>query len=228
MESVTSVVIIDDHLAFGEQLETFLRDQLACTVAWKTDAAAGMELIRMTPPDIALIDLSLPGENSFSLAQRLLEQHPGLRVVLMGNVESADYRRAAAEVGATAYLPKAVLSQQLPELLGLQVLGSDSVSAFKHAITATSRRGLVLEGALGGGMLIGGIAVNEPLAAMAGAAALVLITHWVSTRVTRLARSAGSVRLAATLPLAPASDHSVLADGVRGSPERRSEIGDPL
>jgi CheY-like chemotaxis protein len=226
MGPVKSVVIIDDHLAFGEQLETFLRDQLACAVAWKTDAAAGLELIQMTPPDIALLDLSLPGENSFSLAQRLLEQHPGLRVVLMGNVESTDYQLAAAEVGAIAYLPKPVLSQQLPEVLGLPV--AKSGSAFKRAITATSRRGLVLEGALGGGMLIGGIAVNEPLAAMAGAAALVLLIHWVSARVPRLSRPAGSARLAAAMPLAPASEHSARADGVRGSPERRSEIGDPL
>src|SRR4051794_19947318 len=81
MPTVTSVMIVDNHAAFCERLATFVRDQLNCVVVGSAnDAVAGLELLRTTLADVALVDLGLPGENGFHLAERLAEVHPPIRV----------------------------------------------------------------------------------------------------------------------------------------------------
>src|SRR4051794_5815320 len=107
MTIVTNVVIVDNHRAFGEQLQAFLRDQLRCTVlGLAADASAGLNLVYTTRPDFALVDVGLPGENGFCLTGRLTDLQLGVRVVLMGYGESIEYVQAATRAGAMAYMPK--------------------------------------------------------------------------------------------------------------------------
>jgi DNA-binding NarL/FixJ family response regulator len=116
---VTSVLIIDNHEGFSKGLQTYVRDQLGCTVTGLGgDAAAGLELARETRPDFALIDIGLPDESGLALARLLGNRYPEIRVVLMHDDESAEYVEAANGVGAMAYLPKVALSKRLPALLG--------------------------------------------------------------------------------------------------------------
>lgn len=226
MPTVTSVVIVDHHLAFGERLQTFLRDQLQCMViGLARDAAAGLELMRVRLPDFALIEVGLPGENGFRLADRLATLHPPVRVVLLGDDESADYVRAAADVGAIAYLPKMAVSQRLPALLGTATTGPALVAAPPKK--PTSRRGLVLEGALAGGTLVCGLALNEPVAAIAGAGGIFLLSQWHSARDSRSSRTGASAPTAASASRSHRSGRLSRADGIRGSPERSADISDP-
>src|SRR4051794_18368835 len=84
MPTVTSVMIVDNHAEFGEQLATFVCDELHCLVVGPVgNAAAGLELLRATRPDVALVDVGLPRENGFRLAERLAALHPPIPVVLM-------------------------------------------------------------------------------------------------------------------------------------------------
>ena len=118
MLSVTKVLILVSHDAFGERLRMFVQDHLHCTVSGlATNAAAGMELARATEPDLALVDVGLQGDGGFALVKPLLELFPNLRVVLMGSGEPPEYVHAAADIGALAYLPKTAISRRLPMLL---------------------------------------------------------------------------------------------------------------
>jgi NarL family two-component system response regulator LiaR len=128
MPSVTNVLILVSHDAFGERLVTFVRDQLHCSIAGRaTNAAAGLEMVRATRPDVVLVDVGLQGERGIGLVRPLTKLQPGVRIVLMGDGDSTEYVQAAEEVGALAYLPKKSVSQRLPELLGITEYRADGV-----------------------------------------------------------------------------------------------------
>jgi CheY-like chemotaxis protein len=222
---LTDVLILASHQAFGERLEAFVRDQLRCTVTGlASDAVTALELIQATSPDVALIDVAVPGGSGFELAQRLITLHPAARVVLMGDGEPAEYVSAAARAGALAYMPKTDVSQHLPDLLGITPSAPESM--IRRRNTAISPRRLVLESVLAGGVLMSGVALGQPAAALAGAVAVLLLLHWHSARGRRSPYLAGSAPVVALASPVPSGRLTYRADGVRGSPERSEDLSD--
>ena len=111
-------MIIDDHRGFCERLADFVGQQHGCTVVGvEGDAVAGLATIRATRPDVALVDVGLPAENGFWLAERIAELRAAVRVVMMSENGPEEYAAAAASAGAVAYLPKRAIALELPKLL---------------------------------------------------------------------------------------------------------------
>lgn len=73
------------------------------------------------PPDIYVIDLTLPGEDGLSLAARLRRAQPKAGIVITTARTLLDDRLKGYESGADIYLPKPVDPKEL--LLALQALG---------------------------------------------------------------------------------------------------------
>jgi CheY-like chemotaxis protein len=115
---VSRVAIIDDNLGFRERLETFVREQDGCSVAGLAgDTQTGLSLVDDTRPDVVLIDVGLPDDNGLHLAKTLAGLDRGIRIVMMGDNETAEYQRAAVLAGAEIYVSKTEISQILPTLL---------------------------------------------------------------------------------------------------------------
>jgi ActR/RegA family two-component response regulator len=213
----TKILILVSHDAFGEQLKMFIKDQLHCTIAGlATTGAAGLELARTTQPNVVLVDVGLQGNRGIGLVAKLKALQPDVRIVLMGDGDSTEYVEAAANVGALAYLPKKAISHQLPNLLGISTIHTRAPTRKLRKVT--SQRGLVLEGAISGGMLVGGLAFSEPLVALFGATGVLILSIWHSARVSRSSRTAGSAPPATFSSQAPAVDRPYRAEVVRGEP----------
>ncbi|MFL5761831.1 MAG: response regulator [Thermomicrobiales bacterium] len=218
---MTKILILASNDAFGEQLKMFVRDQFHCSIAGlATTSAAGLELARTTKPDVVLADVGLHGDRGIGWVNKFIELRPSVRVVLMGDGDSADYVDAAAQIGALAYVPKMAASEQLPVLLDLPVR---QVPLTASNQSATSRRGLVLEGALAGGVLVGGFALSDPPVALLGAIGIVTLSRWHSARASRSTRAVGSAPIATISSQAPAVDRPHNVEGVWGGQERREQ-----
>jgi DNA-binding NtrC family response regulator len=64
------------------------------------DAAGAELLVAEVAPDAVVLDYRMPpGEDGLSLAERLVREHPGLRVLIYSNYQSAELRARAAAVG---------------------------------------------------------------------------------------------------------------------------------
>ena len=64
------------------------------------DAAAARALVEAVLPAVAVLDYRMPpGEDGLTLAGRLLQDHPDLRVLIYSNYRSAELRTRAAELG---------------------------------------------------------------------------------------------------------------------------------
>ncbi|MBB2744443.1 UNVERIFIED_ORG: two-component system response regulator DesR [Microbispora rosea subsp. rosea] len=73
------------------------------------EAANGDEVITVaeaTRPDIALLDIEMPGRDGISAAEELGRRVPGCRVVILTTFGRPGYLRRAMEAGAVAFLVK--------------------------------------------------------------------------------------------------------------------------
>ena len=100
-------VLEDDALLRERILLPHLREH-GFDVTGLATAAALRALLTTTLPDIVVLDVGLPDDDGFNVAQSLRHQHPTLGVVMLtGRQDSRDRIRGLVE-GADAYLVKPV------------------------------------------------------------------------------------------------------------------------
>jgi DNA-binding NarL/FixJ family response regulator len=102
-----TVVIADDHRAFGEALEVALGKEGDLTVIEVvTDGAGAVEAAARKHPDVMLVDLQMPGMDGVEATRKIREQeHPPSVIMLSGTGDDLTLARAV-QAGASGYLPK--------------------------------------------------------------------------------------------------------------------------
>lgn len=64
------------------------------------DAAEAERLVAEVSPAAVVLDYRMPpGDDGLALAERLVRDHPGLRVVIYSNYQSSELRARAAAIG---------------------------------------------------------------------------------------------------------------------------------
>ncbi|HSV51077.1 MAG TPA: response regulator transcription factor [Burkholderiaceae bacterium] len=99
------VMVVDDE----PELRTLLGEYLArygIAVRTAADSAAARALVAESAPDLAILDINMPGENGLSLARWLRESHPGMGLLMLTTASESVDRVVGLEMGADDYLPK--------------------------------------------------------------------------------------------------------------------------
>lgn len=103
------VFIIEDHPTMREALRALIEheeDMHICGFA-PTGADAYKQLAALaTPPDLVLIDLSLPDVSGVQLLKQLHTQDPGMKLIVVSGHEASQYRATVLHEGALEYLDK--------------------------------------------------------------------------------------------------------------------------
>ncbi len=111
------LVIADDHPLFREGVVRSLREAGGFEVA--AEAASGPEAIAAIgsqKPDLALLDISMPGSGLVAAAE-ITERFPDVRVVMLTASEASDDVMAALRAGASGFVLKGIGSAALAEIL---------------------------------------------------------------------------------------------------------------
>lgn len=113
------VVIIERNLLFRRNLALYLQLLYADLqiVAEADSGETGLPQIVATQPDLALIDLDLPGVDGLGVARHVRHYYPSIAVIILGNYADHDRRQAALDAGASGYVDKADLGSALPASL---------------------------------------------------------------------------------------------------------------
>lgn len=109
MSERLNVVVIDDHVLFARGLQLLLGPATGGrvhVVATAGDAAEGERAVREHRPDIAVVDLALPGRPGTELIASLRLRYPEVTVVALSGTDDLDDAFAALAAGAAAFLPK--------------------------------------------------------------------------------------------------------------------------
>lgn len=100
-----TVMLVDDEPELRALLaEYFGRNGFEVMQA--EDAAAARAQLAARVPDVAVLDINMPGENGLSLARALREAHPRLAVLMLTTAGEAIDRIVGLEVGADDYVAK--------------------------------------------------------------------------------------------------------------------------
>lgn len=107
------VLVVDDDRLVLAALARGLRDA-DYRVGSAANGEDALSIVERDPPDLALLDMRMPGMNGISLGRRLRERVPFLYLSAYGDEQTV---RDAAEQGALGYLVKPLdIAQILPSL----------------------------------------------------------------------------------------------------------------
>lgn len=101
------IVLAEDHALVREGTRQALdQEPDFCVVGEAGDGNDALELILRLRPDVAILDIRMPGLNAIEVTRRLQERSPGTRVLILTAYGDDDYVLAAVDSGAQGYLLK--------------------------------------------------------------------------------------------------------------------------
>lgn len=106
------VLLVDDDRLVLATLSSGL-EQAGYAVQACASAAEALRVIDLEKPDIAVLDVRMPGQSGLDLAKHLLE-HPGVPFIFLTAYSEEDVVQQAIEHGALGYLVKPV---DIPQLI---------------------------------------------------------------------------------------------------------------
>src|SRR4030095_3211556 len=78
------IVIVDDHPLFRKGLEQLIHSDGGFAVCGEAgNASHAMEVMRKLDPDLAIVDLSLPGANGIELIKNIRVEFPKLPILVL-------------------------------------------------------------------------------------------------------------------------------------------------
>jgi two-component system response regulator NreC len=110
------VLLADDHEIVRTGTAIFLKRQLGCEIC--AEAADGREALKLAEsahPDVAVIDLGLPGLNGLDVTKQIRRLSPDTEVVVLSGDMSADMTQRSLEAGAKAFILKVDAASYLAE-----------------------------------------------------------------------------------------------------------------
>lgn len=134
MSAMITVLLADDHALVRRGVRSFLATQPDLEVV--AEAATGVEAVTQATahrPDVALVDLHMPGMDGIEAIRQLARVSPATRVVVLTSYESDSDVLPALRAGALSYL----LKDAGPEELAHAVRAAAKGEATLHPRIAT-------------------------------------------------------------------------------------------
>ncbi|MDQ2983041.1 MAG: response regulator transcription factor [Actinomycetota bacterium] len=107
------VLVADDHNLFAEAVTLVLVAEGLEVIAHAPDGDDAVRLARTLRPDVVLMDVHMPGMDGIEATRRIRAELPELPVLTVSSSTDPEDVRAAAGVGATAYIVKDCPSREL-------------------------------------------------------------------------------------------------------------------
>lgn len=108
------ILIADDHALVRIGLRTSIEMESGFHVV--AEAGTGEQALaeyRKHRPDVALIDLRMPGSDGIQTTAALCHEFPDARVIVISTFQGGDDILRAMQAGAKTYLPKSVPREEL-------------------------------------------------------------------------------------------------------------------
>ncbi len=113
-DTLIKVLLADDHSIVRAGLRRIIEESGDMSVV--AEAADGKEAIAKThetSPDIAVIDISMPGLDGLEVIDQLQDYYPKLPILVLTMHEEGQYMVRAVEAGAMGYITKKSAPEQL-------------------------------------------------------------------------------------------------------------------
>ena len=108
------VLLADDHSIVRAGLRRIVEESGDMQViAEADDGREAIQLVQKTDPDVAVIDISMPGVDGLEVISQLQTQRPKLPILVLTMHEEGQYVVRAIQAGAKGYITKQSAPEQL-------------------------------------------------------------------------------------------------------------------
>lgn len=117
MDEIT-VVVVDDHPLFRQGVvETLSLEHDLEVIGEASNGEEAIAIIRALRPDVAVLDINLPGLNGQQLTRKIVTEKIATSVVLLTGYDDTEQAIHAMRAGASAYCSKDVLPDHLMNVI---------------------------------------------------------------------------------------------------------------
>ena len=125
--STIKILIADDHAVVRDGTRQILEQEKDMEViAEAADGAEAVKLAGTTKPDVAIIDISMPGVDGIEATRQIKSLYPNIAVLILSAYDDDQFVFSLLEAGAAGYLLKSVRGRELVDAVR-QVHAGESV-----------------------------------------------------------------------------------------------------
>ena len=100
-------LIVEDSATFRKTFKDALCERFPFMLIEEAPGATeALQKIKTFLPDLIFMDIRLPGESGLELTRRIKTSHPEIVVIILTAYDLREYREAAYNGGADAFIPK--------------------------------------------------------------------------------------------------------------------------
>jgi len=117
MEKI-KLILVDDHQLVRTGIANLLSGEPGFEIIGEASESREMfDLLRQLQPDIAVLDITLPGLSGIEITKKLHSDYPGIRILILSMHTSEEFIFNAINSGARGYLPKNTSRRELIEAI---------------------------------------------------------------------------------------------------------------
>lgn len=124
------IMLVDDHVVVRASIRRLLEHYPDFEVIGEAESGEkAYQLFGELLPDVAVIDLSMPGMGGLEAIRRILARYEAARILVLSMHESVAFASQALKAGARGYLAKSSLAEELVSALREIAAGQNYLSA---------------------------------------------------------------------------------------------------
>ena len=131
-------LIVDDSVFARKSLAKMVESFGGHVVGEAGDGCTAITEYARTQPDIVLMDITMPQMEGIEAVERIVQDHPEARIIMVSSVGYQDNILAALQKGARHFVQKPVKPDALYEIIRY-VMNDDGVTATVGAAEESSR-----------------------------------------------------------------------------------------
>lgn len=135
--ALPKLLMADDHHLILDALRAMLQNEF--NILAVDNSQAFITAVEGFQPDVAVLDVSMPGGDGFITARKVLERQPALPIIFLSMYSDSSYVEQAAQVGAKAYLSKQLPAQDLIAAIRTVLEGESLLSSIPAREDQNSR-----------------------------------------------------------------------------------------
>jgi DNA-binding NarL/FixJ family response regulator len=134
------VFLADDHPLFRIGLRIAMEQEADIQLIGEaSDGFSAVEKIRANPPDVALIDVDMPGMSGIRVIRVLRKAFPEMKILILSTYDDESYVHGAMQAGADGYVLKCVEVAELVRIIKSFCEGREVVSPYLVNLSVDAR-----------------------------------------------------------------------------------------
>jgi len=126
---MTKILVADDHAIFRRGLKETLRGEFPkASFGEARTADEALECIRQKDWDMVVLDISMPGKTGLEILREARVLRPAMPILILSMYPEEQFARRALKAGASGYLTKESVPEELTEAVRRVLQGGRYVS----------------------------------------------------------------------------------------------------